>query len=886
MGTMGKEKVDSACGKSPRARRRLAVVRVLSFCATVVLAAAVAAPRIMLCARNTALRLDLRMGARLFSRQGLVFLADLDRAHPVNLVDLSRIDVQDAPRDATIRGRRILAKGDSFLASGQPLHGISGASASYALEIAPDDIRRTQELINAMGSRSGMSLMLEEGLLRLRLVSEAGEVSTSAPYDGAPGAPTHVAVTVAPSVAILYQDGRESARVDLPSPIELRSRPWGFSNASHFPFLGAVGSLATWNRALPPREVRRVAASHRPRATGAELALRLSASTLRGLDAFLRTALRVSDRLIPSRLGNATLHAATPILTLRMRKSDERHFLRAHERSLFNGYRTRGAAKARKIDVVFGGKSLGASAWLEDRYASDTEARRPAFVVVCDGLPLLGPSGVARLYPPELHSTLHGDATRVLPLNAKLVRLYQDATFRGLYVVEPLDAPGSAWMERGDFSPKALYADGAPKPADIPPPGLSPDETLRQVASLFRSDSLFPWSAAEIKAKGRALAQYQEARGQAGGSPEGPSQSLRPKARTLPIVSISVASPVERARRRDFTCTITHPDGSDPISARGLSGFGNGLRHRGNTSYVKGIKRSLSLKFDVPLPWPDREHPTTHLLLHNGYSDPTRLRNKFSFDFYHAAAEACGRPDLPAPHFSHVELFFNGEYFGVWETSDRVRDLLPTNQPVFKVRGVNGSLWRTPDTSMLDCRTSKPDDPDPYGPMRDIFSWTSSAPESEFTGSLESRLDLDNLACYWLLLNFSANYDGRNMNQYFAVNPTDGRVTVIPWDYDKTFLGKPPSRLTNFLLSRLANERPDFTNLLKRRWRDLRAGPCTDEALFGRLDADAARLAPYMDEEWRLLKPAGFDGSFNDAVRILRDSVRAQLDFLDEVLGD
>ncbi|MBP5543925.1 MAG: CotH kinase family protein [Kiritimatiellae bacterium] len=870
----------------PMRRNGAGKAAILAVAAIVVVAMAFTAPRVLFWTQRISDRFDRRLGARLLSRHGLVFLADLNRSQPIDRVGFATIDVQDAPRVfvSSRTGRCLRATGNSFLSPRPTGIHVSSSSATYAIEVAPDDTDRPQELVNAMGSRSGMSLLLERGTLRLLLKGDGFESSASASYEAPSGAFTHIAVTVSQDAALLYQNGRECASVTLPSPVTLQPRQWLFSNASRNPLLGIVGSLAIWNRPLSAHEVRRLAALRGPLAPRLEPACFMVAASLRFCDHFLRATFRVLDRLVPSRMGAATLNADAPILTLRMRKGDERHFVKAHEKSLFNGYRTRSAARAREIDVIFKGKRHCASAWLDDQYSGGESARRPAFVVAGEGPAPFGATGVARLYPPELHGHFHADAPCVVPLNGTLVRLYVNSSFRGIYVVEPIDAPGSAWMERGALSPGALYFGGAPKPADILPNGVSQGAALRRVAALFRSDCMFPWSASELMARGRIVAG--KAAEVARQRPPGNRPTYFPQKRhRLPVLSISVMSPVEKVRRRDFTFTVFTPEG-DAISAHGLAGFGGGLRHRGNTSYLKGVKRSLSLKFDAPLPWPDPNLPTTHILLHNGYADPTRLRNKISFDFYHSAASACGRPDLPAPSFSHVELFFNGEYFGIWETCGRARDLVPPDWPLFKVRGINNSIWRTSDTSMLDCLTSRPDDPDPYLPIRELFQWTSSAPEGVFSSTLETCLDMENLACYWLLLNFSHNNDGRTMNQYFAVNQSTGRTLVIPWDYDKTFLGRTPARLSNHLLSRILNERPDFTDTLRRIWHSLRSGPWSDEAVSNRIDADAAMLAPCMADEWRLLQPAGFNGSFDDAVRQLRSSVQMQLDFLDGVLGN
>ena len=61
-----------------------------------------------------------------------------------------------------------------------------------------------------------------------------------------------------------------------------------------------------------------------------------------------------------------------------------------------------------------------------------------------------------------------------------------------------------------------------------------------------------------------------------------------------------------------------------------------------------------------------------------------------------------------------------------------------------------------------------------------------------------------------------------------------------------------------------------------------KAGPLSDEADLGHLDALAARLAPYMEEEYRLRQPREFKGDYAEAVKRLREVVAARLAIMDE----
>ena len=123
------------------------------------------------------------------------------------------------------------------------------------------------------------------------------------------------------------------------------------------------------------------------------------------------------------------------------------------------------------------------------------------------------------------------------------------------------------------------------------------------------------------------------------------------------------------------------------------------------------------------------------------------------------------------------------------------------------------------------------------------------------------------------------NVDGRITNQYVVRRRSDGRWLVLPWDYDKTFLsGKNRDvYLSNSLYERCRRLVPGFRDRLAARWTELRAGPLSDEALDRWIDEKSSFLAPFMDEDFRLVPPTDFAGTYPEAVEALRGEVRYRL---------
>lgn len=368
---------------------------------------------------------------------------------------------------------------------------------------------------------------------------------------------------------------------------------------------------------------------------------------------------------------------------------------------------------------------------------------------------------------------------------------------------------------------------------------------------------------------------------------------VMPRAPALPALFLSFGRPLDKLSRTDFACLrIPAGEGAEPTRITGTGPTGGGAKLRGNTSFVTGRRRPMNLKFDTPVDFPGAAEPVRRLLLLSGYADPTRLRNALSFGVFRAMSPEGTVRSAPVVW---TEVFVNGAYAGVWECCPRLQDVL--SEPfsaLYKVRSSNG-LWTDPDDSAesVDRVGAGPeDDEDPYAPMRELARLVARAHGGAADGDSLDSFDADELLDFYLLLNFTGNEDGRVTNQYVGRRAEDGRWILMPWDYDKTFLpgrvakanGR-PAPLSSPLFDRLFASDPALRPRLAARWRELRAGPLSDEALDAWIDERAALLAPYMDEDYRVVPPLGHDGDFADAILIFRDEVHARARWLDARLA-
>ena len=292
---------------------------------------------------------------------------------------------------------------------------------------------------------------------------------------------------------------------------------------------------------------------------------------------------------------------------------------------------------------------------------------------------------------------------------------------------------------------------------------------------------------------------------------------------------------------------------------------------------------SLALEFDRPVGWAGAPAPTDHVALLSGYADATRLRNAFAFDAFARLRPPVGDGPSAGP-VSWTELFVNGEYAGVWETVPRVKDTAgPACDALYKVRDAR-SLWKDGRDERIDRVDDVPSGEDPFAPYREAVRFVSGSDDLPFADRV---FDLDELAAFLLLVNFTGNEDGRVNNQYLARRRSDGRWLVLPWDYDKAFrLGsfREFNRM-NELFERCLALVPGFRARVAALWADRRRGSLSDGEIVRWFDSRRDFLAPYMEEEYRLVPPAGFKGSFAEGVDAVRDDALRRASTYDGILS-
>ena len=237
------------------------------------------------------------------------------------------------------------------------------------------------------------------------------------------------------------------------------------------------------------------------------------------------------------------------------------------------------------------------------------------------------------------------------------------------------------------------------------------------------------------------------------------------------------------------TFIYTSTSGSDTV-------FNVGFRLRGNTSRTAG-KKSFKVSinsFVAGRKWNQLEK----LNLNGEHNDPSILRSRLGW-------EMMREEGLAAPRCSHVKLYVNDEYRGLYLNSEHVDE----NFLARRFNTPSGKLWKCTYPADLSYQGSDPEDYTFNHPWDDtrVYDLTNngtgfdvdytsianlatvlqSTPTSSLACEIEQIFDVDaflHLTAIEILLGHWDNYTG-NMNNYFLYErPEDGRLMMLSYDID------------------------------------------------------------------------------------------------------
>jgi spore coat protein H len=194
-------------------------------------------------------------------------------------------------------------------------------------------------------------------------------------------------------------------------------------------------------------------------------------------------------------------------------------------------------------------------------------------------------------------------------------------------------------------------------------------------------------------------------------------------------------------------------------------------------------------------------------VLDNLTQDPTGVKEAVAMRFF-------TRLGIPAPRETHVQLYVNGRYAGLYglvESVDKtmmgrvfgsIGDNVQNDGYLFEYNYVLGSPWRflyegsdlTPYKARFDIKTNESHaESQIWGPIEELVRLVNTSAANSFESEVAPRLDLAAFVRYIAVQNFVAQNDGFNgydgMNNFYLYRLENSTSHVfIAWDEDNAFL--------------------------------------------------------------------------------------------------
>ncbi len=220
-----------------------------------------------------------------------------------------------------------------------------------------------------------------------------------------------------------------------------------------------------------------------------------------------------------------------------------------------------------------------------------------------------------------------------------------------------------------------------------------------------------------------------------------------------------------------------------------------GLRLRGNTSRT-ALKKSFKLDFNEFIKG-RKFYNVEKLNLNGEHNDPSIIRSKISWDFFHKIGVVASRA-------TYSEVYINDVYYGLYISVEHIDDeFLEKN-----FTDNSGNLWKCTWPADLKYRGSNPQDYHPwvgderpyelktnteeydFSQLARLITIINQTPDEYFQDSLESVIDVKEILQYFAANKLLGSWDDywflRN-NFYLYHNPSENKFHIIPYDYDNSF---------------------------------------------------------------------------------------------------
>jgi spore coat protein H len=189
------------------------------------------------------------------------------------------------------------------------------------------------------------------------------------------------------------------------------------------------------------------------------------------------------------------------------------------------------------------------------------------------------------------------------------------------------------------------------------------------------------------------------------------------------------------------------------------------------------------------------------------YVDDLRMRNKISFELWEKMARIPpeeGMDDVyPGIHLEYVELFINNRYMGLYGLGEKLDETLlrfsmnqaETGGVMYKsIDWANGATMfqiydSEPTETMIwdGWEQIYPDQNHYWEPLAELRKTVVLDDDEAFERRIDSLIDLENAAEYYLFINLILAYDNAGKNIYYARYSDQSRFFMLPWDIEATW---------------------------------------------------------------------------------------------------
>jgi len=296
------------------------------------------------------------------------------------------------------------------------------------------------------------------------------------------------------------------------------------------------------------------------------------------------------------------------------------------------------------------------------------------------------------------------------------------------------------------------------------------------------------------------------------------------------------------------------------------------------------------------------------------YIDPLRMRNRLSFEVWEKMwSNRDGSPwktTHPGIRCEYTELFINQRYMGLYCLSERLDETLinldegepGTDGVMYKAIDWNGgaTAFKTynsePAASMRweGWEQICPDKRYCWGPLAGLRKTVVLDEDEVFRAKIDTLIDLDCLAEYYLFINLVLAWDNIIKNYILARYPDGSPFLILPWDLEGSWGimwdGDPSSGnglIDNNLYKRLLElDVAGFDDMLESKWEAYRRSTFRLDSLLAPAIryADQLKKSGAIERENRRWKGAGIDMDLE--LRYLSDWTALRLDYLDRVFDE